>query len=227
MTLQTYFIRYIIWCEMRWELLALSICQLYCVEYVYKHEVLTLELHSRLQKSTDGQHSLNTTRNRTWEWNDKSSWRWSPAKTRENEESTHAHYSRGVGVYCMTSLQICAWLAGKCDSSLAHLCTVSTIKEVKPNTVRHKLLLSSDLRYPGQPMENVSFLRVYNTGSSRSTKPVCMNLHTQGCQQDWMKCTLCRAGREGRDVLRKAQQRKFEWRQPNSGLTNPIEVSRC
>jgi len=86
------------------EVLALSIYQLYCVECVYKHKVLTLELHSRLQKSTDGQDSLNTTRNSTGEWNGKSSWRWLPAKTRENEESTHARYSRGVGVYCMTSL---------------------------------------------------------------------------------------------------------------------------
>ena len=39
-----------------------------------------------------------------------------------------------------------------------------------------------------------------------------------------MSCTLCRTGRQGLDVLQRAQQRKVEWPQQPHHEKSPIQV---
>ncbi|XP_071792700.1 A-kinase-interacting protein 1-like [Asterias amurensis] len=41
--------------------------------------------------------------------------------------------------------------------------------------------------------------------------------------EDWMSCTLCRTGRQGLDVLQRAQQRKVEWPQQPHHEKSPIQ----
>lgn len=48
-------------------------------------------------------------------------------------------------------------------------------------------------------------------------------LRRQECP-GWQHCALCRSTRLGVETLRRARERRIEWRDTNTPLTNPIRV---